>query len=288
MAWPVTGIGPELLAAPPRLSDAGGYSGDEAAWAAVHADPGLIIVDNFFLQGAGGPGAKPPGIGDTISIRDPQSGATRELVVAARSADDLIGNGPFVSASTLEEMFGARATPSRFFVSSDDPDATVAAIRATFIGNGADASAVATEVESVLSQSSSFFTLMQQFVGVGLVVGVAGIGVIMIRAVRERRREVGVLRSLGFPARNVSEVMMFEAGFVALEGILVGVGIALVASYGFAATGADWAEGMTWGVPVAEVLLIVGIAIVSTLAAALWPARRAAGIRPAEALRSAD
>ena len=43
----------------------------------------------------------------------------------------------------------------------------------------------------LLSQNNAFFTLMQQFVGVGLVVGIAGIGVIMVRAVRERRRQVG-------------------------------------------------------------------------------------------------
>jgi putative ABC transport system permease protein len=81
---------------------------------------------------------------------------------------------------------------------------------------------------------------------------------------------------------------VFEAGFIALEGILIGVAIALIASYGFVATGADWAEGMTWGVPVVEVLIIVTIAIVSTIVATLWPARRAAGIRPAAALRTAD
>ena len=90
---------------------------------------------------------------------------------------------------------------------------------------------------------------MQQFVGAGLIVGVAGIGVIMVRAVRERRREVGVLRSLGFPARRVAAVMVFEAGFIALEGILIGVAIALVASYGFAAADADWAEGDDLGRP---------------------------------------
>jgi len=288
MGWPVTGFGPELLDEPPLLTDIGSYASNEAAWTAVHEDPSLIIVDDNFLVTAGGPGAKPPAIGDIITIRDPQSGQTRQLTVAAKAEDDLIGNGAFVSAATLQEMFGPRANPFRFFVASTDPNTTVDSIRSTFIANGADATTVAGTVKQVLAQQSGFFTLMQQFVGVGLVVGVAGIGVIMVRAVRERRREVGVLRALGFSARSAAEVLVFEAGFIALEGILIGVAIALIASYGFVATGADWAEGMTWGVPIVEVLVIVAIAIGSTLIAALWPARRAARIRPAAALRIAD
>lgn len=288
MTWPVTGVGQEVLVSPPNLSDLGHFPTNEAAWTAVYNDPGLIIVDDNFLRTGGGPGGQPTKLGDTVTITDPQSGQTRALVVVARAPGDLTGSGPFVRATTLEQLFGLRAAPSRFFVASSNPDATVATIRSGFIVNGADASTLSSIVGSILSQSSSFFTLMQQFVGTGLVVGVAGIGVIMVRAVRERRREVGVLRSLGFQARSVAEVMVFEAGFVALEGTLIGVAIALVASYGFAATGAAWAEGMTWGVPVIDVLFIVGIAAVSTLIAALLPARRAAHIRPAAALRTSD
>ncbi|MFN0090396.1 MAG: ABC transporter permease [Acidimicrobiales bacterium] len=288
LMWPVTGIGPEVLSAPPKLVELGAYESNDAAWAAVYEDPSLIVVDNNFLVTAGGPGRRPAEIGDVITMRDPQSGEQRDLTVAAKAEDDLIGSGPYVSGSVLRELFGTRASPSRFLVSASAPADTAVAIRSAFIANGADASTVASVVESVQSQGAGFFTLMQQFVGAGLVVGVAGIGVIMVRAVRERRREVGVLRSLGFLARSVSQVLVFEAAFVAVEGILIGVTIALVASYGFAAAGADWAEGLTWGVPIGEVALIISIAVISTLVAALWPARRAAHIHPAAALRITD
>jgi putative ABC transport system permease protein len=127
-----------------------------------------------------------------------------------------------------------------------------------------------------------------QFVGVGLIVGIAGIGVIMIRAVRERRREVGVLRSLGFAARRVAAVMVFEATFIALQSIIIGVTVALVASYFFSTADADWAEGVSWAIPTTSVALIVAVAVTATLVTALWPAPRAAAIHPAVALRAAD
>ena len=96
-------------------------------------------------------------------------------------------------------------------------------------------------VTTAVSQNSAFFTLMQQFVGAGLIVAVAGMGVIMFRAVRERRREIGVLRSLGFQAPAVARAFMFEAGFIATLGVMIGVVIALVASYVLAVSGADFA-----------------------------------------------
>jgi putative ABC transport system permease protein len=188
----------------------------------------------------------------------------------------------------LTSVFGDRGTPARFFVRASHPEAAVRAIRTTFIANGADAQTVHSVVSTALAQNSGFFTLMQQFVGAGLVVGTAGIGVIMFRAVRERRREVGVLRSLGLPHAWVGNVFMFEAGFVATIGIALGVVIALIASYVLAATGADFARGFQWGVPLGEVALITGVALVAAILAALLPARQAARIQPAVSLRVAD
>ncbi len=178
--------------------------------------------------------------------------------------------------------------PAPVTTSAEDPDATVTRIRAAFVANGADPETVHSVVTTALAQSSGFFTLMQQFVGAGLIVGVAGIGVIMFRAVRERRREVGVLRSLGFPSSAVARTFMFEAGFVATLGVVIGVVIALIASYVLAVAGADFAVGFQFGVPVGEVLLIMAVALVPATLAAVLPARQASRIEPAVALRAND
>jgi putative ABC transport system permease protein len=121
-----------------------------------------------------------------------------------------------------------------------------------------------------------------------LIVGIAGIGVLLVRAVRERRREIGVLRALGFRARVVSLSFLVEAGFIAAEGVAIGVLVALIGSYGLVSSGNNFAEGFRWAVPWGEVAVIIGIALVASTAIALWPARRAARIRPAIALRIAD
>jgi len=288
-SWPVTGFGSELVAAPPVLQDRGPYPTDEAAWEAVLADPDLIIVDEFFLSTGGGPPTGTPDPGDRFAIRDPVTGSSRTVEVAALAENDFLFNGAFYGIGGLEELTAGRAVASRFYVEPEgDPTEVAAAIRTEFVANGADAEAVTDTIDGALVQQTGFFTLMQQFVGVGLLVGIAGIGVIMVRAVRERRRIVGVMRSLGFPARSVGAAFLVEAAFVAFEGVVLGVAVALVGSYGLVLSGATFAEGMTWGVPWTEVLGISLLALVASSVAALWPARRASRIRPAEALRITD
>ena len=83
-----------------------------------------------------------------------------------------------------------------------DPDAFADAFAGRFLANGGKAQTLRAIVQSDLAQQQQFFLLMRTYLALGLVVGVAGIGVIMVRAVRERRRQVGVLRALGLPGRG--------------------------------------------------------------------------------------
>ena len=45
------------------------------------------------------------------------------------------------------------------------------------------------------------FQLFQGYLAMGLIVGIAGTAVVMVRAVRERRRQIGTLRAIGFGSR---------------------------------------------------------------------------------------
>ena len=53
----------------------------------------------------------------------------------------------------------------------------------------------------------------------------------MVRAVRERRREIGMLRAMGFRARTVRAAFLIEASFIAVQGIVIGAALGVVTSY---------------------------------------------------------
>jgi putative ABC transport system permease protein len=85
------------------------------------------------------------------------------------------------------------------------------------------ATPVAANIRKMFSANTAFFRLMQGFLALGLLVGITGLGVVMVRAVRERRRTIGVLRALGFRASTVRRSFLMESGIIALEGIVLGV-----------------------------------------------------------------
>lgn len=148
---------------------------------------------------------------------------------------------------------------------------------------------VAQLVRDNFSASQSFFQLMNGFLALGLVVGIASLGVMMVRAVRKRRRTICVQRALGFQARSVRRSFLWESAFVALEGILLGSGLGLLTTYLLYASSSAF-KGINLGFPIAwaEIFTLVGIAFAASVLTTVVRARRGARIRPAVAVRVAD
>jgi putative ABC transport system permease protein len=129
--------------------------------------------------------------------------------------------------------------------------------------------------------------LLQGYLGLGLIIGTAGLGVVMVRAVRERRRQVGMLRAMGFQARVVRRAFLLEAGFVATQGIAIGMGLGLVTAYQLLGSEV-FDEPVPFRTPWLELVVLVAVPALAALAAAVVPAAQAARIRPAAALRTAE
>ena len=142
-----------------------------------------------------------------------------------------------------------------------------------------------------VQEAKAFATMtdgMKYFLGaVGLVtLFLGGIGVmnVMMVAVRERTREIGVRKALGAPAHSILRQFFVEAMIIALISGGVGLGVA----YGICALVnllpmPDFFAGLvaTWKTGVLSCLMLGTIAVFS----ALVPARRAASVDPIEALR---
>ena len=128
--------------------------------------------------------------------------------------------------------------------------------------------------------NASALNFLQIFISTGLIIGVIGLLVVSHRSVKERKREIGMLRSVGFSKKAVSLAILLELLFLGALGFITGF---LVGNY-LAWVFADlvnwkliipWAQVSTYGV------LIMG----SVVLAALIPGWLASRIPPSEALR---
>jgi putative ABC transport system permease protein len=140
-----------------------------------------------------------------------------------------------------------------------------------------------------------FFTVLDLFLGIfgSLALAVASIGIVntLVMAILERRREIGILKSIGASDIDVWKLFFAEAGVMGALGGALGVAlgwtIGRVINIGtnIYLRRQDMAPEQIWFVPWWLVGGAIAFAIVVSLLSGLYPAARAARLDPVQALR---
>jgi putative ABC transport system permease protein len=285
---------------------ANGYTSDAEVWRALRRHPGLAVVDplvvprkaNWNFGGATDFRLHGFYLEDKtfapirVSVRDEQSNRTLTLKVVGVLSDTAppMMMGLWTSQRTLAPAFGDRVLPTVHLLGlrpGVDPRATAKKLESAFLGNGMEADALEKLLSDQVSGSLTFDRLMMGFMALGLIVGVAALGVITARAVVERRQQIGVLRAIGFSRRTVQLCFVLESSFVALTSIVVGTGLGLAVAYSVISDSRrtpSW-ENMSFAVPWTTLAAIFVAVYVVTILTTLAPALRASRVYPAEALR---
>jgi putative ABC transport system permease protein len=131
--------------------------------------------------------------------------------------------------------------------------------------------------DSIRKQMIVFGTALP---AIGLVVGAMVIMNIMLVAVAERTREIGIRKALGARRRDILSQFLIEASTLSVLGAAVGIVLGLVAAKIVAALSPLPASVAPWSIVMA-LLLGAGVGIV----AGVYPATRAARLDPIAALR---
>ncbi len=123
-------------------------------------------------------------------------------------------------------------------------------------------------------------SFLQIYVTFGLIIGAVGMAVISIRNVSERKREIGMMRAIGFPRTQVLISVLLELAVLGIIGVAIGIINGLVISVGFASM-----QGVTIVIPWNDIFTYLGIITFIALVAGAIPGWYASKIPPAEALR---
>jgi putative ABC transport system permease protein len=198
--------------------------------------------------------------------------------------------GVWTSQRSVAAAFGNRVLPTiHLFALAQGVDAkgTAQRLESSFLPNGMQADSLEEVLGDIVAANVTMNRIVMGFMGLGLIVGVAALGVITARAVVERRQQIGVLRAIGFRKGMVQLAFLLESSFVALTSIVVGTTLGLVVAHNVISDSQSqpsW-ENLSFDVPWAN-LGIIFLAVYLVALATTWvPALRASRIYPAEALR---
>ncbi len=130
------------------------------------------------------------------------------------------------------------------------------------------------------SVTSTLTYLLAAIGGISLLVGGIGIMNMMLTAVTERTKEIGLRKAIGAKNADISMQFLAEAVALTVIGGIIGIALGWAISLGVNATGV-----VKTSVSLMSVLLAFGVSAITGIVFGYYPARRAAGLNPIEALR---
>ncbi len=121
--------------------------------------------------------------------------------------------------------------------------------------------------------------------GLGLIAGVAALGIIGIQSVIERRQQLGTLRALGYTRLQTQASLALESAATAAVGVALGTALGLILARSLIAILTVRAPELRFAPPWNQIGFTLALALLGTLAALLIAAWQAGRVSPADALR---
>ena len=237
---------------------------------------------------------------EDVSVRRFRARWTRAQIVGVVSQE--VGDGlllvPIEAARTARTWLLSGSTPDA--ITSNPSPYSALFVVARGLQRVTDVRSEINQIGYSTSAPETLITQVQRYVhvvelvlaGIGLIglsIAALGISNAMLAAIRERRREIGVLKAVGAADRDVRRVFLVEAGTLGFVGGLAGAVTGLLIARVLAGVvnrylTSEGLESVQLGVPVALLAIVVAGATLLALGAGTLPAIRAARMPARQAI----
>ena len=222
-------------------------------------------------------------------VEDAEEVTHRVQVIGVLADDETLAEASFqINRRVLDILNGDPVEPDVFYAKVAEGESvgeTAQALEKSMLSSGLNAAPLSELFAAGQAILRGILGLFQGFLALGLVVGIAGLGVISSRTVVERRQQIGVLRAIGYPPGTVALLFVLEANFIALTGILLGGVTGLILGDKTIGQAYDLATQQSFPTPWLTIAGMLAAAWLFSLLTTILPAWQASRIYPAEALR---
>jgi putative ABC transport system permease protein len=170
------------------------------------------------------------GIGDDFTFT-PDGHEPVTLRIVGALADSFLQSELVIGESAFTRLF-PRHEGYRVWLLETSPDqqsAVTAHLEDRLSDYGVDVSDTHERWAAYHQVENTYLATFQALGSLGLLLGTVGLGAVLARNVLERRREIGLLRAVGFSPANIRSMVLSEGMALVIGGLALGAGCALVA-----------------------------------------------------------
>jgi hypothetical protein len=173
-------------------------------------------------------------VGDDFTI-DGGTGEPLRLRFVAALSDSVLQGELVIAEERFVRHFPSHEGYQMFLIdapgvdTSDEANALIASLERALDTFGFDAVTAADRLAAFHRVENTYLSTFQALGGLGLLLGTIGLATILFRNVLERRRELALLRAVGYDARRLSLMIVAEAAFVLAVGLATGTAGAALA-----------------------------------------------------------
>lgn len=210
------------------------------------------------------------GLGQTV-VRSTGRGHVR-LRFDGLIAFSIFAGELLVSETQFRRMFPEVTGPSMFLVRAATPDLVgpiAESLRRTLGETGVEVRTTRETLNELLAVQNAYLAAFLVLGGLGVILGMAGLGAVVLRTAAERRSEFAILTAMGFRRSVLASTLMQESAGLLLYGWVLGTGTALVASLPRVASGDAAVNWLVLGVTLLGAMTAGLLSCVVAAAAAL-------------------
>jgi ABC-type lipoprotein release transport system permease subunit len=227
---------PRLLGVDPQeLSKRGAFTFSEVSDSSFRDHPWLLLTNGGEEIPAVGDEATitwalHKKIGDIVNYTDEHGHSFKVRLVGA-VANSILQGSLIIAEAEFIKKFPGEAGYRMFLV--DAPPNEAAAVSATLTrglrDRGLELTSAAARLNAFNAVQNTYLDTFQVLGGLGLLLGSAGLGVVVLRNVLERRGELAVLAAVGYKPRTLRQLIVTEHAVLQVLGLSLGLGAAVLA-----------------------------------------------------------